>query len=129
MNKILGFLLITFFFGACDKKTNPDGCIRVRVHGLLCGQANLVILDKNFEHLGEDGWKDAEGNLQDNIFHAILNCNDLEYFNRLARPSYVGMELTVKIHDTVDASWCGTCKALLHGPKTRYNISIENECE
>ena len=105
----------------------PEGCIRVKMLGYLCGQANFQIMDSKYYSLGEDGWVDGNGKKWDHVFKSILTCNDLQMLDAMARPTYDGLEFTVKILEKPEDSSCAICKALLYGPNTWHYVKFQGD--
>jgi hypothetical protein len=133
MRKILfnlTFIVLGLFFSnmTCNKEdTPPDGCIKVKMIGYLCGQANFQILDSKYFTFGEDGWVDGGGKKWDHAFKALLTCNDLQLLDAMARPTYEGLEFTLKILEKQEDTGCAICKALLHGPMTWHYVKFQDD--
>lgn len=106
----------------------PSECIKVKMLGYLCGQANFQILDAAHYDKGEEGWQDGDKKL-DHVFKAILTCSDMQLLDAMARPSYVGLEFKINILEKQEDAGCAVCKALLYGPNTWYYIKIQSNCK
>ncbi len=117
---------------SCKKSTSDlsDDCVRVKLIGFLCGQANFQILDSKYDSFGEDGWKDGNGHILDHVFYSQLSCQDQQFlgvFNAqdVNGNGVIGKEVYLKIANTYEAGNCTTCKALLIGPATRHQVNIK----
>ncbi len=120
-----GFLFTNL---TCQKEeSTPDGCIKVKMIGYLCGQANFQILDSKYHSFGENGWVDGNGEKWDHVFKSLLTCNDLQMLDAMARPSYTGLEFTVKILEKPEDNGCAICKALLFGPSTWHYVKFQGD--
>lgn len=113
---------------SCTKEDSvAEGCIRVKMLGYLCGQANFQILDSKYYSLGENGWVDGNGKKWDHVFKSILTCNDLQMLDAMARPTYEGLEFTVKKLEKPEDNGCAICKALLYGPNTWHYVKFQGD--
>ncbi len=111
---------------ACTKRidSTQDDCFKAKILAFLCHQAVFQILDSSYYRFGENGWKDANGLIQNHVFYSQISCRDGQYLSGLASGIIGGKELNIKIADQGNIGHCAVCQALLIGPETKHFVEI-----
>ncbi len=126
MKKLLLFAGLALAFASCDKSAQEDlneDTFTVKVVAAICSEAVLEILDDDYTQNGQATW--TQGNVTyNNVFFTQFNCEDLENFGKLARPSLIGLELKVKITEQ-NLGDCAVCLATIADPPaTKHFVDV-----
>lgn len=118
--------LVSLGLLGCDETDFPlePQCIEARVITHICGHAVIQVISPAFDHLGEDGWTNHDGQTYDNVFSTQLNCREIELIPEEGETFH--FKVTTKKEEVQN---CIVCQALpAQMPDTKIEMEITDEC-
>ena len=122
--RILLLVGVVTSFIACEKETTTT--FEIEILDEICGTAVVKILDSEAYQYGEDDLDFRERQV-DHVFYTQFDCEAMAKFNKLARPSLVGLRVEVQIvkEDAVETAPCITCLAIVsQAPATKHQVKV-----